>query len=397
MNTKRQVMNKKTTENDNPPLKIIKSVDILCPHFDECSGCELSKNVDNPPVFDEVDLYFKKKGITNLQLRVGKVIHWRYRAKLVVRGTSNNPEIGLYKKGTHKVLDIPFCKVHNESINKAVEIVKQFIHDENIEPYNEETGKGLLRYVQLVVERSSLKVQITFVLNSNMETNLKKWEINEDPIWHSVWINFNATRTNNIFGVDWAHIKGPPLIFERFGLSEVCFHPASFAQSNLELFEEMLESINNIVPENSKVVEYYAGVGVIGLKIATKCQSIVCCEITPQAEDCFNVAKSKLEPEVAKKITFQKALSERSLNLIKDKDVCIVDPPRKGVDLNLLDEIVYESDLQKIIYLSCGWKAFQRDCDFILKSNKWKIEKIEPYLFFPGSNHIEILAVFKKV
>lgn len=396
-NEKKPVMNSRTTNKENDPLKLIASLDISCPHFDECSGCELAKSVNHPPILEEVNHYFKKRGFTDFHLRVGDVTHWRYRAKLVVRGTSKNPEIGLFKKGTHQVFDIPFCKVHQESINKAVELVKKFIQKENIEPYNEQTGKGLLRYIQFVVERSTGKVQITFVLNSNEETDLKKWVISDDEIWHSVWLNFNLARTNNIFGSDWTHIKGPPLIFEGFGLLDVCFHPASFAQSNLQLFEEMLESIHTIIPENSKVVEYYAGVGVIGLKIATKCQSVVCCEITPQAEECFNVAKSKLDMETAKKITFETGLSERRLDLIKEKDVCIVDPPRKGVDINLLDEIVYDSNLKKIIYVSCGFKAFQRDCDFILKSNLWKIERVEPYLFFPGSNHIEILAVFKKI
>lgn len=385
-------MNNKTPSSNIPLFQN----DISCPHFSECSGCEISKSVDNPPVLIEAKKYFKKIGVIDLPLKVGHVNFWRYRAKLSVRGTSNNPEIGLYKKGTHSVLDIPFCKVHHKSINLAVELVKKFIQDHNVEPYNEYTKKGLLRYIQLVVERSTGKVQLTFVLNSNGEENLSKWRVDDSGLWHSIWLNFNKSTTNNIFGADWTLVKGAPLIFERFGSTEVCFHPASFAQSNLELFEQMLESINNLVPENSKVVEYYAGVGVIGLKIAPKCQSVVCSEISSEAEGCFNEAKLKLKTEDAKQISFETGLSEFRLDLMKNKDVAIVDPPRKGVDGKLLDEMVYESDLKKIIYVSCGWKAFQRDCDLILESGLWKIEKVESYLFFPGSNHIEILASFER-
>lgn len=392
MNGNRQVMNNKTTSSNIPILQN----DISCSHFSECSGCEISTGVDNPPVLAEAKKYFKKLRVADFSLRVGSVNFWRYRAKLSVRGTSKNPEIGLYKKGTHTVLDIPFCKVHHKNINLAVELVKKFIQNNNIEPYNEHSKTGLLRYIQLVVERSTGKVQLTFVLNSNGETNLSKWNVDDSELWHSVWLNFNKSTTNNIFGDDWTLIKGAPLIFERFGSTEVCFHPASFAQSNLELFEQMLESINKMVPESSKVVEYYAGVGVIGLKITPKCQSVVCSEISKEAENCFNEAKLRLKTGDASKISFETGLSEFRLDLMKNKDVAIVDPPRKGLDSRLLDEMVYESDLKKIIYVSCGWKAFQRDCNLILESGLWKIEKVEPYLFFPGSNHIEILALFER-
>lgn len=35
---------------------------------------------------------------------------WRCRAKLVVRGSSMDPLIGLYEEGTHNIVDIPECK-----------------------------------------------------------------------------------------------------------------------------------------------------------------------------------------------------------------------------------------------------------------------------------------------
>ncbi len=368
--------------------------DLLCPHFLKCSGCEISKNLRNPPIFEEAKNYFASKGVENLKLISGNLHFWRYRAKLSVRGTSENPEIGLFEKNSHNVIDIPFCKVHHPKINEAVTLVKTFIKKEKIEPYNEKTGKGLLRYIQLVVERRTGLVQLTFVLNCDGLQNLDTWKL-EDPILHSVWLNFNKSRTNNIFGSVWTHIKGAPLVFEFLHGVEVCFHPASFAQANLDLFEIMLDSISAQVLPLAKVVEYYSGVGVIGLAIAKQCESVVCSEITPEAKNCFEIAKEKLDPTTAKKITFELGLSEKRIDLLKDKNVVIVDPPRKGLDISLLSNIV-TAPIDQLIYISCGWKAFQRDCDLILAHPDWRIEKIEAYLFFPGSNHLEILAVFSK-
>lgn len=367
-----------------------------CTHFAKCSGCEISTDVDNPPILKEAIEYFANHGIKDLKIITGNPLFWRCRAKLAVRGTSENPKIGLYKKRTHEVLDIPFCKVHHPNINKAIQLIKQFITLKKIEPYNEQTGNGLLRYLQLVVERKSGKIQVTFIINADDEKDLDRWFLENPEIWHSVWLNFNKSKTNTIFGERWKQIKGEPLIIENFGNTVSYFHPASFAQANLNLFEKMLTSIEASVPQHSKGVEYYAGVGVIGLKIVSKCDSIVCSEITAQAEECFNKAKEKLESHLAEKISFESGLSEKQLHLLENKDLVIVDPPRKGADLTLLKAIVSSPTLKTFLYISCGFKAFQRDCDFILATSAWKIEKIELYLFFPGSNHLEILSVFTK-
>lgn len=379
---------------NNKPNTEDLSDDLLCPHFSKCSGCEISKNLKTPPIFEEAKKYFASKGFNDLTLISGNLHFWRYRAKLSVRGTSENPKIGLYEKNTHNIVDIPFCKVHHPQINEIVELVKSFIKKEKIEPYNEITGKGELRYLQLVVERRTGLVQLTFVLNSDTVQDLKKWEL-DDKRLHSIWLNHNKTRTNNIFGPHWTHIKGPLLVLEEFHGVEVCFHPASFAQANLDLFEKMLSSINKNILKNKHVVEYYSGVGVIGLAVLKHCKSVVCCEITPQAKDCFDVSKEKLDPEIAKKITFEVGLSEKRSDLLKEKNIAIVDPPRKGVDSSFLKDVI-EAPLDQLIYISCGWKAFQRDCDMILADSRWRLEKIENYLFFPGSNHLEILAYFSK-
>jgi len=368
--------------------------DILCPHFDVCSGCIINQSVDQLALFQEVKTYFKHKDVHNLHLITGPSCGWRCRAKLVVQGTANHPKIGLYKEHSHEAVDIPFCRVHHPVINSVVLQVKAFIQSEKIEPYNEKTGKGLLRYVQLVIERSSNKIQLTFVLNCKSEPNRERWVIKSDDV-HSVWLNCNTARTNTIFGSDWEHVDGPSLIWETLGGVNCCFHPASFAQANLNLFDKMLGSIEKKVTENSRVAEFYAGVGVIGLSVARKSEWVKCCEITKEAQLCFETARAKMSAEDAEKISFQSGLAAERLDLLVGADVVIVDPPRKGLDKPVLEALFKADEVKTLIYISCGWKAFQRDCDALLE-NGWVLDCVEPYLFFPGSNHIELLAVFKK-
>lgn len=368
-----------------------------CLHYKTCSGCSLDLTVPYPPIWEDCCRYFSSKHIPQPQLHQGPPLHWRNRAKLAVRGTSNHVQIGLFKAHSHEVIPIPFCKIHDPTINAALTQIKKWIQTFQITPYDEKNHTGELRYLQLVVERATGKVQLTFVLNRYDPT---KWKTilaamqADSSLWHSVWINVNPQKTNTIFGDQWHLCFGSELLWETFLGTKVCFHPASFAQANLPLFEKMLTNIRSRITKDSKIIEFYAGVGAIGLSLAPFCQSISCVEINPHAEACFLKSKEQI-PNASDRISFFSGPSESYLHLLEEADTVIVDPPRKGLCSGVLNALKSCSTIQQLIYISCGWESFQSDCDALLAAG-WTIETTSGYWFFPGSNQIETLAILKK-
>lgn len=102
-------------------------------------------------------------------------------------------------------------------------------------------------------------------------------------------------------------------------------------------------------------------------------------------------------------------------------DVIIVDPPRKGLEEEVLLQLCkphnpnqdytedpmflngprysqnWANDAQTLIYVSCGFDGLARDCDQLLKGNAgWRLESSTGYVLFPGSNHVETVAVFRR-
>ncbi len=368
--------------------------DIHCPHFIPCSGCTIDENVNHPPLLFEVDHYFKGFSIP-FEYFSDKVIGWRYRAKLAVRSQSDDAQIGLYEAGTHHVVNIPLCRVHHPHINQAVEHIKTWICNEKIVPYDERTKKGLLRYIQCVVERSSGRVQLTLVINDFnqqiIEPLLKYLWDYAPNLWHSLWINLNTQTTNTIFGKHWHLVRGEEYVWEILADTQVCFHPANFAQANLDVFERMLLDLKSKIPAQKRILEYYAGVGVFGLCLAEKTQRVHCCEINPFAQISFEKAYAMNKN---RNILFSTGSVVNHLDLLDENDLVIVDPPRKGLDPLLLEALLKNNLAQEVWYISCGWPSFKRDCQKLLKH--WSLVYAKAYLFFPGTNHLEILAQFKK-
>jgi len=319
-------------------------MNINCPLFSHCSGCSLNTNVEKNPISAQAKAFFEEKGYLNFQHHFGAPCSWRCRAKLAVRGTKEKPLIGLFKEGSHHVIDIPHCKVHHPLINNAVHIIRAWMEASEITPYNETTGQGFLRYIELAVDRIQQKTQLILIVNQKKEQPLSGshqrgledlWTKHSEK-WHSLWLNFNERRDNVILGDAWQRIEGEEWLWDHFCGRDICFHPASFAQANPEMFEKLLVELKEFVPRGTDAVEFYAGGGVIGLTVAERVKTIRFNEITPLSKNCFEENKRRLPEELQEKLDYVSGPVAKHLDLIDQKtDLIIVDPPRKGLDESL--------------------------------------------------------------
>jgi tRNA/tmRNA/rRNA uracil-C5-methylase (TrmA/RlmC/RlmD family) len=337
-----------------------------CSHL-HCSGCPLRFNYRNPPLFEEAAKFWKKEFSLSLSLNAGEAAGFRTRAKLAVRGSAKDPSIGLFEEGSHKVIPIPSCIVHHPLINRKVEDIRKWMIAENIQPYNEQAHTGSLRYLQLTVELDTHFVETAMVVNE------------ECPVFEGAWVNKNTLRTNTIWGPVW--IEGEKWIRQKFKGREFYFHPGAFQQANLGQFDLMLGDIIEQIKPGVHVAEFFAGVGLIGLSVPFKELTMV--ESNPWAAASY----AKHSHPLARYI--EGNAFERG-DLVQE--VVILDPPRKGAGEKLLHKV---SEAEQIIYVSCHFESLAKDA-LILKKNGFKVQFLKSYLFFPGTNHIETLAIFRK-
>lgn len=347
-----------------------------CPHFSQCSGCELA-DIFNPPVWKEAHLFFHEHGVEPDFVQDG-FSQTRLKAKLAVRP---GPEIGLFKRHTHEVLSIPNCLVHHPSINRAVAVIKEEIVRQKVIPYRENPPAGTLRYVQLFVERATNRIQLALVANQGDLTRLCKALLKHD-LWHSIWINIQSDVTNQIFGDSWKRVYGEPFLWQTLNGISIPFHPGAFSQTHLPLFEKMLLKIASWVKRGDRILELYAGVGAIGLSVRHQANHLTLIENNPFAHLSFQQLKIDIPYH---------CIDAKEADLT-GYDLIIVDPPRKGLD----PQIIPKLDSARLIYVSCGFESFKRDAKELL-SRGWKIREATGYLLFPGTNHVETVVLFEKI
>ena len=341
--------------------------------------------IDQPPSFSSICSFFKKA----LPLIQGPRTGWRLKAKLAIRGTAASPIIGLFRPGSHEAIDLPICPDHHPAIDEGAALLRQKISALGIAPYDEIRQTGILRYAQFFVSRETGKIQLVLVAREKKSALELADALSKSSMWHSIWINIHKGADNKIFGNEWVLYMGEPFLVQNMGRARVSFHPAAFAQANLVLFDRILEKLDQWVPKSSRLIEIYAGVGGISLHLKSHLQSAVLIEDNPFAYLSFMNSWAK-DPI----FRYIQADAKAAIPYLDEGDCILVDPPRKGLDPELLEALGRLKN-QVLIYISCSFQSFQRDAA-ILQKDGWVIEDQAVYWLFPGTDHVELVVKWKK-
>ena len=243
---------------------------VPCTHRPTCPGCPRYGEEGPPPrAFERLVALARELGAPAPTAQAGDASGYRHRARLMVRGRPGAPKIGLFQEGSHRIADTPRCPIHHPLINRVAGAVRSSLRKRGIPPYADAPHRGVVRALQVVVERSSQSAQV--VLVENAEAPVAAGDVLVDlqeelgDSLHSLFWNGNPDRTNTVLGPHWERLAGPETVVEALLGARVHFPPDAFGQSNLPLADRMLERIASWVPVDADIAELYAGCGAIGL------------------------------------------------------------------------------------------------------------------------------------
>ena len=342
----------------------------------------------------------QKHGLPAVRVISGQMSGFRQRARLAIRGRLGSPKLGLFELGTHHVVHVPNCLVQHPLINRVAAVVRKSLADARVTTYSDSAHLGLARYLQVVVERSSQTAQVVLVGNSEDSEpftaclNLIRERLGSEL--HSLWWNGNTLRANTILGPEFRHWCGPESVVEHFGGAAVHYPPGAFGQNNLNIAERIIEHVRSELPEGSRVAEFYAGVGAIGLSVLERVSELGLNELSPHSLRGLSLGLGELTQAERAKISIQVGAAGEARGMAKGADVVIADPPRKGLDPELT-QALSEEPPARFIYVSCGLDSFLRDSQQLLAGGKLRLGALTAFNMIPFTDHVETVARFDRV
>jgi tRNA/tmRNA/rRNA uracil-C5-methylase (TrmA/RlmC/RlmD family) len=371
-----------------------------CPHRPPCPGCPRFGAQDlPPPALAALADLARAAGLPPPATVLGAPFGYRHRARLAVRGRTTSPKLGIFQEGSHRIVDVPRCLVHHPLVNRVVGAAKEAIRVTATAPYAERPHRGVLRYLQVVVERATERAQVVLVANGEDARDVgalaAHLERGLGDTLHSLWWNGNPSRTNAILGPHWRRLVGPEAVCETIGGARVHFPPGAFGQTNLPLADRLVAQVAAWIPDGADVLELHAGCGPIGLGLLARATRVVFNEVAPAALAGLAMGIAERPgPERARAEVVPGPAAELA-SRARGADVVIVDPPRKGLEPVLLAALAAEPP-RRLIAVSCNLEAFIRETEALLAGGRTALRALVPFALFPHTAHVETLALFER-
>jgi 23S rRNA (uracil1939-C5)-methyltransferase len=371
-----------------------------CPHRPPCPGCpRYGEPGIAPDAHARLAELAKRAGLREPQIVVGAPLGFRTRARLAVRGRASSPKLGLFQEGTHRIADIPRCRIQHSAVNEVAAALRRAIRETGVPPYADGSGRGELRYAQIAVERASGRAQLVLVGNAASADPLRPafaaLEHELGARLQGLHWNGNPARTNAILGPHWEHVAGEAALRETIAGIDVFHPPGAFGQSHTELFEALASRARAAVPDGARVLELFAGTGAIGLGLLGRAERVSLNEISEHGLHGLALGIAARSPAEQARAEVLAGDASSFADRIASVDALVVDPPRSGLG-RALAEAIRARPPARLVYVSCGLDAFLREASAWLDAGALALESLEAYALFPYTEHVETLAVFAR-
>ncbi|MGI6258126.1 MAG: 23S rRNA (uracil(1939)-C(5))-methyltransferase RlmD [Anaerovoracaceae bacterium] len=396
----------------------------FCIHGEECGGCP----------YGEIEyghqLHIKEKQVRDKLVRLAGLrdpkvnpiipmedpLHYRNKATLAISTGGNIMKkggiienlgpvgVGFYEAGSHRVFHCVDCRIQSPAVMAAAEVLRRFMEEDNITAWDEKWKQGLMKNMVVKTGFATGEVMVVLGINGKGIPNGEKMVGMLSEAISQTGYDLHSVVLDN--EKDLIYLAGKKTILEKVGDLEVEISPRSFFQVNPVMTEILYDTVCRYANLTGKenVLDLYCGIGTIGLYCAGEAGYVLGIEEEKQAILDANrnavingIVNAQFLHGRAEEVLPKLLAGEGDNALVevaKNADVVILDPPRVGCHPALLDAVVKTSP-DRIVYMSCDPGTLARDIK-ILREQGYEFVEATPADNFPWTNHVEVVALLTR-
>ena len=375
-----------------------------CTYERGCGGCKILKDGYDKHLAGkqrEVEKLLNKYCRVEPILGMKKPDHYRHKVHVVFdHDRKGNPISGVYAEGTHRVIAVDRCLIHNEKADAIIATIRGMLKSFKILTYDEDSGYGLLRHVLIRSGYHSGEIMVVLVLASPImpsKNNFVKALRKEHPEITTVVVNVNDKQTSMILGDKEQVIYGKGYIEDSlcgktFRISPKSFYQVNPAQTEL-LYNKAIELA--ALTGEELVIDAYCGTGTIGIIASDHARKVIGIELN---KDAVKDAVVNAKRNEATNIEFYNNDAGVFMSQMAAKgetaDVVFLDPPRSGSNPQFLDALAVLKP-SKVVYISCNPVTLERDLEYLTKKG-YKASIAIPVDMFPWTEHVETVCLLSR-
>ena len=375
-----------------------------CPYYGRCGGCDFRH------MSYEEELWAKRARVQDALTRIGgaevtveeilgaeQPLHYRNKS---IYPISPAREVGFYRARSHQVVHVEHCLIQKPEADALAQAVRDYIARFQVEPYNEATGRGLLRHLYVRTSCRGESLACLLVNGSRLphEQELVDMLRAAAPKTCGVVLGENTRRGNAILGDRYRTLWGRDYLTDTLCGLELRLSVPSFYQVNHDqaqrLYEKALEYAG--LTGRELAVDLYCGAGTITQVLARRARHVIGGEIVPEA---IRDAEDSARRNGVENVEFLCGDASRLAAELRQRglrpDVICVDPPRKGLAPDVV-EAAASMTPGRIVYVSCDPATLARDVARFAPLGYCPVRASAVDLF-PGTAHVETVCLLSKL
>lgn len=397
-------------------------VPAFCEHFEVCGGCKWQF------LPYEKQLFYKQKQVADQLRRIGRIElpeitpilgskkttfyrnklefgfsnkRWLTSAEMGLEGDDINMNaLGFHVPGMFdKIININKCWLQGDPSNQIRDFIKKYADENRLEYFDRRIQSGLLRNIIIRTSTTGEVMLIVSFFRNDREDieSLMAALAAEFPQITSLMYVINEKGNDTITDQEILVYKGKDHILEEMEGLKFKIGPKSFYQTNSEQAYELYKVAREFAGLKGGEVVYdlYTGTGTIANFVARNVKKVVGIEYVPEAiEDAHvNSELNGIENTSFFAGDMKKILTSEFISLHGKPDVIITDPPRAGMDEDVVKTIL-EAAPDRVVYVSCNPATQARD--LALMDEIYQVIRIQPVDMFPHTHHVENVVLLEK-
>jgi tRNA/tmRNA/rRNA uracil-C5-methylase (TrmA/RlmC/RlmD family) len=319
---------------------------------------------------------------------VDEIERWHYRSKVSLNADWQGGRWTFGTLSRDEFIPIPQCPVHSPIVARTIAILEAHLPN----PSNFTLAFLLQTQAQCILVLKQKDLPTTHWFTLQVEEELRQAGV------EGFWIHLNPSAGRRMFEkTTWINLFGEKLSQDEQGL---WYGPGAFQQLIPRLYLDSIRETSAFLnpTANSAVVDLYCGTGTTLREWTRKGAVTLGIELGGEAVECakLNVPKAEILRGACRQRVPQIALWANKARNAGNELLLYVNPPRTGIEPEVLQWIVNEGKPRRIAYLSCSPGTLSKNLKFLCE-NGYRVSKIVPFDFFPQTKHVESLVLLNSI
>lgn len=292
-----------------------------------------------------------------------------------------------------RVVDVADCAIADPRVNNVLGRIRGDVLASPFPPYNPRAHAGFWRHLALRAGRDGVLAMVYTAIGSAEQ---EAWLRAHAPGWGAAGVLWYTTDRSSDAAVGELRevLHGRDTLAVALGEARMVLSPTAFFQVNDRGAAVLLDTIAGALGTGGTLLDLYAGVGALGLALASSFDRVIGVELNAEAVAEANRNAAALGIRADYRAGKVEELLPGVLAEAGRPVKVIVDPPRGGLHPGALRPLLH-LDADTLVYVACRPSSLARDAA-ALEAAGWRREGWTAVDLFPHTAHVEVVARFTR-